>query len=58
MAELEIMLRCTGCGVYRPFERPGKSKQVVRCVECGKRHSVDSLHAVDPDDVQTRSGPS
>lgn len=51
MADLEILLRCTGCRAYRPFERGGGSKQVVSCAECGKRHSVDSLHAVDPDDV-------
>lgn len=51
MADLEILLRCTGCRDFRPFDRTAGSKRVVRCSECGKRHSVDSLHAVDPDDL-------
>lgn len=50
MAELEILLRCTRCQAYRPFERGERGTSVVTCAECGKRHSVDSLHAVDPDD--------
>jgi hypothetical protein len=51
MGELEILLRCTGCGAYRPFERGGRGTSVVTCADCGKRHSTDSLHAVDPDDL-------
>lgn len=50
MADLEILLRCTGCRAYRTYERREGSKHVVRCAECGKRHSTDSLHAVDPAD--------
>lgn len=50
MDELEILLRCTACRDYQPFDRGSGSKRVVSCAECGKRHSVDSLHAVDPDD--------
>lgn len=50
MAELEILLRCTGCRAYRPFDRGDRTKRVVRCADCRKRHSVDSLRAVDPDD--------
>ena len=47
MDELEIRLRCTGCRAYRDFERqPGA--RAVRCADCGKRHSTDSLHAVAP----------
>jgi len=45
MADLRIVLRCTGCRAYTTFERVGET--VVRCAECGKRHSTDSLHAVE-----------
>lgn len=48
MDDLEIKLRCTGCRGFQEFERVGEN--VVRCVECGKRHSTDSLHAVSEDD--------
>lgn len=46
----KIRLECTRChggdgeapgGAYTDFEREGEN--VVRCVECGKRHSTDSL---------------
>ena len=50
MADLVILLRCTGCRAYRAFERTDWGTAVVRCADCGKRHSTDSLHAVDPDD--------
>ena len=47
MADLEIRLRCTNCRAFTDFERqPGKD--AVKCAECGKRHSSDSLHAVEP----------
>ena len=45
MDELRIQLKCTNCRAYRDFERDGASS--VRCAECGKRHSTDSLHAVE-----------
>lgn len=48
MDDLEIQLRCTDCRVFRAFERV--SENVVRCIECGKRHSTDSLHAVSEGD--------
>ncbi|MFB6173379.1 MAG: hypothetical protein ABEI39_01925 [Halobacteriales archaeon] len=44
---LRIRLKCTSCRAFREFEREGDA--VVRCGECGKRHSTDSLHAVTPD---------
>ncbi|MFB6360582.1 MAG: hypothetical protein ABEH59_04600 [Halobacteriales archaeon] len=50
MDDLEIRLRCTGCEAYRTFERPERGTNVVTCADCGKRHSTDSLHAVDPAD--------
>ena len=50
MTDLEIRLRCTNCRAYRAFERrPGT--QAVACATCGKRHSTDSLHAVEPGEV-------
>lgn len=48
MDELRIVLRCTGCRAYTAFDRVGES--AVKCAECGKRHSTDSLHAVGPDE--------
>ena len=47
MDDLEIKLRCTNCRAYREFE-PKPGTQAVRCAECGKRHSRDSLHAIEP----------
>lgn len=47
MADLEIKLRCTNCRAYREFEREPEG-EAVRCAVCGKRHSTDSLHAVEP----------
>lgn len=46
MEDLVIVLRCTGCRDYTEFERAGDT--VVRCRECRKRHSTDSLHAIEP----------
>ena len=47
MVDLEIVLRCTKCRAYTEFERrPGED--AVTCADCGKRHSSDSLHAVEP----------
>lgn len=51
MADLEIRLRCTDCRAFRPFDREAGNTRVVSCGSCGKRHSVDSLHAVDPADM-------
>jgi len=44
--EFQIRLKCTECRAYRDFERDGES--VVRCADCGKRHSTDSLYAIEP----------
>lgn len=51
MADLEIRLRCTNCKAFQPFDREAGNTRVVSCASCGKRHSVDSLHAVDPADM-------
>jgi len=54
--DLLILLKCTRCSEeaestrLMEFEREGEN--VVRCDRCGKRHSTDSLHAVDPDDLR------
>lgn len=37
----DIVLECTRCEADRDYER--ESDTVVRCEECGKRHSMDSL---------------
>jgi hypothetical protein len=57
MGEFEILLRCTGCRAFRPFERRDRGTSVVTCADCGKRHSTDSLHAVDPDDPPAFDAP-
>lgn len=46
MADLRIVLRCTDCRAYTEFNRVDET--VVRCRDCGKRHSTDSLHAIEP----------
>ena len=51
MAELRIALRCTKCRAFTEFEREGTS--AVRCDVCGKRHSTDSLHAVEEGEEPT-----
>ncbi len=50
MTEFLIRLDCTKCGSYREFDRE-QGTDSVKCAECGKRHSADSLHALDPNDV-------
>lgn len=50
MTEFTIRLRCTACEGYRDFDRE-RGSQVVRCADCGKRHSTDSLHAVEPHEL-------
>lgn len=47
MTELEIRLRCTKCREYTAFTRDSMSSSVVRCDHCGKRHSTDSLFAIE-----------
>lgn len=47
---MESRLNCTSCGLFRQFSRKRDDpKSVVRCDECGKRHSTDSLFMIDPD---------
>lgn len=41
------LLNCTRCECFREFERD--SENVVRCDDCGKRHSTDSLFVADPE---------
>lgn len=50
MTDLTIKLRCTACEGFRDFDRE-RGSRVVRCADCGKRHSTDSLHAVEPTDL-------
>lgn len=51
MTRRELRLNCTNCGAFRDYEHEQKTSdggQIVRCGRCGKRHSDDSLHFVDP----------
>ena len=52
MTDLEIVLRCTKCRAYRDFERK-QGTEAVTCAVCGKRHSTDSLRAVEPGEEPT-----
>lgn len=47
MGRLDIRLNCTECAEFTEFTSE-KDNQAVRCDECGKRHSDDSLHVVKP----------
>lgn len=58
--DLKVVLQCTGCTeelgdgrpVFTDFEtREGDPETVVRCSDCGKRHSKDSLHALPADEL-------
>lgn len=46
---LEWCLNCTRCHEFTDYYYEEGSAEIVRCEECGKRHSVDSTFAVKPD---------
>lgn len=56
--ELKIRLRCTRCpggddeapggALTIPYRRDGDPESIVRCRDCGKKHSRDSLEVLDP----------
>ncbi len=39
-------LDCTRCNEFQDYDR--EQDTVVRCGECGKRHSNNNLHIIDP----------
>lgn len=44
----ELRLNCNDCGSFTEYDRrTDDPKTVVRCGECGKRHSSDSVWMVD-----------
>lgn len=46
----ELRLDCKRCGEFRTYGRESDDPDtVVRCDECGKRHSTASIYSVDPD---------
>lgn len=45
---MDLRLNCTRCGDFTHAET-GSTKNVVRCKDCGKRHSTHSLHFVEVD---------
>lgn len=47
MVDLPLLLNCTRCGEFTRWLKEGDGP-VVRCSECGKRHSRDSLYLADP----------
>jgi uncharacterized Zn finger protein len=45
----ELRLNCTRCGSFNTYYRKDDDPEtVVRCDDCGKRHSTDSVFMVDP----------
>jgi len=45
-----LRLNCRRCASFTHAGRkPDDPKSVVRCGECGKKHSTDSIHFVDVD---------
>lgn len=49
----ELQLNCTRCGEFKQYEpdrdRDGNLRSdVVKCTDCGKKHSDKSLYMVDP----------
>lgn len=42
-------LNCTRCHEFTDWEEESEDNDVIRCGECGKRHSKENLHPVDPD---------
>lgn len=47
MQTFPMRLNCTRCGTFRDWWR--ESENVVRCDQCDKRHSDNSLHVIDPE---------
>lgn len=45
---LEWCLNCTRCHEFTDYYHEADNVEVVRCEECGKRHSTDSTFAVTP----------
>lgn len=65
--DLKVVLHCTGCTedlgdgrpVFTEYEtRTSDPDSVVRCGDCGKRHSKDSLHALPEDELERVDGDS
>lgn len=52
VGEIPLRLNCSRCGAFRDYWR--EQENVVRCDECGKRHSDNSLMLADPDKTYER----
>ncbi len=52
MPRLETRLNCTRCHEFTKWK--GENKRTVKCEDCGKRHSTDSLRPVNPDKEYSR----
>jgi len=51
----DLYLNCTKCGEFTvALQMKDDPKTVVRCKDCGKKHSDNSLYFVDPDDDHER----
>ena len=52
ISQHELRLNCNDCGAFEEYEvekMASDGSVIVRCHECGKRHSDDSVYMVDAD---------
>lgn len=52
MADYDLQLNCTKCGAFVEYlleQKAADGSQIVRCDECGKRHSDENIYMVDRD---------
>lgn len=51
MARHELQLDCVNCKAFKDYvieQKDAAGRIIVCCGECGKRHSDDRVHMVDP----------
>jgi len=53
MYKLPIRLDCVECREFQEWEKGGNG--TIKCEECGKRHSGDSLYTIFPDKEYERN---
>lgn len=50
MSEYDFRLNCSNCGRWTiPNHKPGDPSHILRCDDCGKKHSEDSVFFIDLD---------
>lgn len=57
MARHKLQLDCVNCKAFKDYvieQEDAAGRLIVRCGECGKRHSDDRVHMVDPTERHER----